>query len=207
MNKIKEIKKMSPEVYKNKLSRIKKIFHNIPILKGYGGYPYSAFSLTDFNPPMNAQLVEDMADLIVYDGNFENVNLIVSEADRGAGPLTQAVALRTGIPYTLANWYPIQSWGSIKVATKVGFSGRGVICVYGVKKGDSIIIVDDLISSGGTAKALIESVYKVGASVTETIFVANKHNMGGEEMIKDKFKIPVKYLLKFEALGEKTRVL
>ena len=207
MNNIKEIKSLSHDVVNEKLNRIKKIFNKIPIIKGYGGYPYSAFSLTDFNPPMDPHLIEDMADLIVYNGSFEKANLIVSEADRGGGPLTQAVAMRTGLPYTLANWYPIQSMGSIKVATSVGFSGKGVICVYGIQKGDRVIVVDDLISSGGTAYALIESVNKVGATVIEADFVANKHNMGGEEKIKNKFNIPVNYLLSFEALVEKTKVL
>ncbi|PIQ72643.1 hypothetical protein COY13_01235 [Candidatus Roizmanbacteria bacterium CG_4_10_14_0_2_um_filter_36_35] len=207
INKIKEIKTMPQSEVKKKLNRIKKIFDNIPVFKGYEGYLYSNFTLTDFNPPMDPQLIENMADLIVYHGDFESADLILSEADRGAGPLTHAVALRCQLPYTLANWYPIQSVGSVKVQTAIGFSGEGYVCVFGLKKNQKIILVDDLISSGGTALGLIECVKKAGAIMLEALFVGNKINMGGSEKIQKKYHIPVKTLINFESLEDRTRVL
>lgn len=147
MNQIKKIKSLSKEDLQRKLRRVKKSFINIPVVTGKNQYPYSFFSLTDFNPPMDPKLMEDMADLLIYFGNFTNIDLIVSEADRGGGPLTQMVALKTDIPYTLANWYPVHAKGAISIKADVGFSGHGVISVFGIKKNQNIILVDDIISS------------------------------------------------------------
>ncbi|OGD88668.1 hypothetical protein A2Z54_00345, partial [Candidatus Curtissbacteria bacterium RIFCSPHIGHO2_02_39_8] len=179
MNKIKTIKSLTKKEIDSKLARIKKTFIGIPVFKGKNGYPYSLFPLTDFKPAMKPQLIEDMADLLVYYGDFENANIIVSEADRGGGPLTHAVSMRTNLPYTLANWYPTEVEGSISVKASIGFSGDGVINLNGVEKGQKAILVDDIISSGGTAIALIECIQKAGAHVVEALFVGEKVNLNG----------------------------
>lgn len=118
---------------------------------------------------MDPQLIEDMADLLIYYGDFTNIDLIVSEADRGGGPLTHAVARKTNIPYTLANWYPIKAEGAISVKASVGFSGDGTICVFGLRPGQKTIFVDDIISSGGTARALIQVVNKTGLPIKQAL--------------------------------------
>lgn len=189
-----------------KLLGIRNVFVGIPIVRGKDGYPYSFFSLTDFVPPICPQLIEDMADLIVYHGNFKEADLIVSEADRGGGPLTHAVAVRTNLPYTLANWYPKELQGEIAVKASVGFSGSGFIYLNGVTEGQKVILVDDLLSTGGTALALIEAVEQVGAQVVEALFIGEKLGLGGREKIIQKYDIPIKTLVRFTANGDKTRL-
>lgn len=189
----------------DKLARIKKTFINKPVHFSKEGYPYSFFTLTDFLPPMEPALLEDMAELLVHFGDFKDVDLIVSEADRGGGPLAHAVAVRTGIPYTLANWYPIGGHGELHVAADVGFSGKGDIFLNGVKKGQKIILVDDLLSSGGTALALIRAILKGGATVKQTLFVAEKVLMGGRKKIEEKYDVPIITLVRFYAENKLTR--
>lgn len=193
-------KKLEIKNKEKKLSRIKKVFINKPIFFSKSGYPYSLFSLTDFTPPLEPFLIEDMADLLLSLGDFENVDLLVSEADRGGGPLTHALAKRTDIPYSLANWYPTGGHGELYVKASVGFSGSGSIYLNGVKKGQKIIIVDDLLSSGGTVIALIETIIKAGASVKECLFVGEKTLMNGRQKIEKKYKIPIISLVKFKAV-------
>ena len=186
-------------VIQEKLERIKKTFIGKPIYFDKTGYPYSLFTLTDFDPPMEPTLIEDMADLLVHYGDFENVDLIVSEADRGGGPLTHAVSMRTNIPYTLANWYPSGGPGELQVAASVGFSGNGSIFLNGIKKGQRTILVDDLLSSGGTALALIETILKGGAAVKQALFVGEKVLMRGRQKLEKNYSIPIISLVKFKA--------
>ncbi len=58
-----------------------------------------------------------------------------------------------------------------------------------LKKGDKVLIVDDLLATGGTALAAAELVEKLGAEVAGFAFVINLKNLPGEEKIKkyDKF--------------------
>jgi adenine/guanine phosphoribosyltransferase-like PRPP-binding protein len=188
-----------------KLKRIKESFIGKPIHFDKNGYPYSLFSLTDFHPPMNPDLIEDMADLLVHYGNFKDVDLLISEADRGGGPLTHAISMRTNIPYTLANWYPTGSPGELQVKASVGFSGEGTIFLNGIKKGQHVILVDDLLSSGGTALSLIKAAIKGGAVVDQALFVAEKISMLGREKLNNNYSIPILSLVKFVAEYDKTQ--
>lgn len=195
---IKQIKRLSPEEIFKKTQRVRETFIGIPIFEGLDGYPYSNFTLTDFSPPMDATLVENMADLLIFYGNWDKITKIVSEADRGGGALTQALALKTGIPYTLANWYPVPAEGSRFVAASVGFSGQGNIAINGIERGDNIVLVDDLLSSGGTAEALIETIREAGAHIEQALFVGEKVNIGGRERIQKKFPdIKITSLVRF----------
>lgn len=206
MSSIKQIKSLTKNEIQNKLERVSKVFSDIPIVIGKDNYPYSLFSLTDYYPPLNPQIVEDMADLVIYFGNFEHANLIVSEADRGGGPLTHAIATRTELPYSLANWYPIEVKGQISVKMSTAFAGDGFICLNGINPGDNIVLVDDLLSSGGTALALIQAINKAGGKVQSAIFVGEKVEQGGRAKLES-IKILVQTLVKFNAIGEKTTLI
>lgn len=193
-----KLKSLDQPAIQKKLERIRKSFIGKPIHFDKTGYPYSLFTLTDFYPPMEPTLIEDMADLLVYYGDFENVDLIVSEADRGGGPLTHAISMRTNIPYTLANWYPSGGPGELQVNASVGFSGNGFIFLNGIKKGQRTILVDDLLSSGGTAIALIQAILKGGATVKQALFVAEKVLMHGRQKLEKIYSIPIISLVKFK---------
>jgi len=119
--------------------------------------------------------------------------------------LTHAVARKTGIPYTLANWYPVEAEGAISVKASVGFSGDGTICIFGLKPGQKTIFVDDIISSGGTARALIQAINKAGATIKQALFVGDKANLGASKVIEKEFNIKVISLVKFIADGKVTR--
>ncbi len=206
--KLSQIKSLSQEKIHRKLDKLKSVFSDILVKKDRSGYPYSLFSITDCVPPIQPDLIEDAADLLVYYGNFENVDLIVSEADRGGGPLTHAVAVRTGLPYVLANWYPQKNQAEIFIATKVGFSGHGYLCLNGISKGCRTIIVDDLLSSGGTSIGLIKAIEKGGGSVKETLFIGEKVDQGGRKRILDNFpQMKIISLIKFSASGKTTKLI
>jgi adenine phosphoribosyltransferase len=204
MNRIASIKALDKTTVDAKQQRISTVFLGIPIVRGNGGYPYSHFSLTDFTPPLEPQLVEDMADLLVYLGDFEEVDIIVSEADRGGGPLAHAVAVRTGLPYTLANWYPAGLTGEIEVSASPVFAGNGFIYLNGIRKGQKAVFVDDLLSSGGTAEAILGAIKKGGAETIHALFAGEKVDQGGRSRLQAKYDIPIISLVRFDACGDVT---
>ena len=54
-----------------------------------------------------------------------------------------------------------------------------------LKKGDRVVIVDDLIATGGSAKAAAKLVEKLGASVTKLVFLIELPDLHGREVLKD----------------------
>jgi len=55
-----------------------------------------------------------------------------------------------------------------------------------VNKKEKIIIVDDLIATGGTAEAAAKLVEKSGGEVSGFIFIINLFDLGGKEMLEKK---------------------
>lgn len=54
-----------------------------------------------------------------------------------------------------------------------------------IKQGQKVIIVDDLLATGGTIKATIELVESQGAEVVGIAFIVELEDLGGRELIGD----------------------
>ena len=59
-----------------------------------------------------------------------------------------------------------------------------------VEKDDSVLVIDDLIATGGTAEAAAKLIGMAGAKVSGFIFVINLFDLGGaDKLIKNGYKI------------------
>ena len=59
-----------------------------------------------------------------------------------------------------------------------------------INKNDHVLIIDDLIATGGTAKAAAELVEMSGGKVSVFIFVINLFDLGGSDnLIKNRYKV------------------
>ena len=53
-------------------------------------------------------------------------------------------------------------------------------------KGEKVLVIDDLLATGGTALAAAALIEKLGAEVTEMAFIVNLPDVGGEAKLKKK---------------------
>jgi adenine phosphoribosyltransferase len=76
--------------------------------------------------------------------------------------------------------------------------GKATIEVHkdSIDKNDSVVIIDDLIATGGTAKAAAKLVEISGGNVTAFIFVINLFDLGGSDSLINKGYM-VENLIKF----------
>ena len=65
-----------------------------------------------------------------------------------------------------------------------------------VTKGERVILVDDLIATGGTAEGAIKLLQKIGANVVAACFVIDLPDLGGAQKIRD-LGVPVRTLVAF----------
>jgi len=63
--------------------------------------------------------------------------------------------------------------------------------------GERVILVDDLIATGGTAEAAVKLLKQVGANVLAACFIIDLPELGGAEKIK-KLGVPVRTLVSFD---------
>jgi adenine phosphoribosyltransferase len=66
-----------------------------------------------------------------------------------------------------------------------------------VVKGDRVVLVDDLIATGGTAEGAVKLLRQMGADVLAACFVVDLPDLGGAEKIR-KLGVPVRTLISFE---------
>ncbi|GAB4484402.1 MAG: adenine phosphoribosyltransferase [Thermodesulfovibrionales bacterium] len=55
-----------------------------------------------------------------------------------------------------------------------------------IRKGDRVLLVDDLLATGGTALAAATLIEKLGGTVSEMAFIVNLPDVGGEKRLKEK---------------------
>ena len=54
-----------------------------------------------------------------------------------------------------------------------------------MQKGERVVIIDDLIATGGTALAAIELINKMEAKIIENLFLIDLNFLGGSQSIKE----------------------
>ena len=57
--------------------------------------------------------------------------------------------------------------------------------VDSIKQGDKVVIVDDLIATGGTVQAIVDLVKKSGGTVVGCAFCVNLESLPGAEKLKE----------------------
>jgi adenine phosphoribosyltransferase len=66
-----------------------------------------------------------------------------------------------------------------------------------VSKGERVILVDDLIATGGTAEGAVKLLRQMGAEVAAACFMVDLPDLGGAEKLR-KLNVPVRTLVTFE---------
>jgi adenine phosphoribosyltransferase len=97
-----------------------------------------------------------------------------------------AVAYKLGIGFV-----PVRKKGKLPYKTVVTSytleygSETSEMHIDSLKKGDNVIIVDDLLATGGTAMAAATLVKQLGANITEIDFLIELSFLKGRERLKD----------------------
>ena len=153
------------------LERLKSSLINSRVIKR-GEYNYFIHPISDGVPSIDPHLVEEIADYILTITDMEKVDTIVTVEAMGI-PVANALSLKTGVPLTIIRKRPYYLEGEVELSQNTGYS-KGVLYINGLKKGDRIIIVDDVISTGGTLIALVKALRNMGVEVLDVISVIGR---------------------------------
>ncbi|HEY1627352.1 MAG TPA: phosphoribosyltransferase family protein [Streptosporangiaceae bacterium] len=179
-------------------------FDDCPLVE-INGRRFVINPLTEQVPATPAEMLQAAAWGIVSAGDFGSANVVVGEEDKG-GVLVAAVSMVTGLPFGLARWYPSGLEGQISVEFGAEYVD-GRIYLNGVQPDDEVVIVDDLISTGGTMIALINAIEQSGARIRDIICVAEKVEYEGRQRVKDATGHDIKCLLQLSIAGLRCKVL
>ena len=169
--------------------KLKASVQRSPVLD-MGGYPYLVHPVTDGVPVMEPDIIDEIVDWMISVGNFDCDRIVAPEA-MGI-PLAVALSLRLRIPYTIIRKRPYGADGEIHVRYRTGYSEQSIF-VNGLKRGDRVVIVDDMVSTGGTLSAIACALKENGISIQDILVVFSKGS--GVETLSEKMGIGIKRML------------
>src|SRR5579862_6513488 len=127
-----------------------------------------------------------------------------SKVDKVAGMEARGFIIGGAVAHQLsAGFVPIRKKGKLPHTTvRIAYSLEyGIdemeVHVDAIEPGERVILVDDLIATGGTAEAAVKLMRNMGAQVLAACFIVDLPDLGGAEKIR-KLNVPVRTLVSFE---------
>ncbi len=118
--------------------------------------------------------------------------LVDEEFDYVVGPESRGFIFGVPIAYNMGKGFlPVRKAGKLPYKTK----GRTYDLEYGtatiemhidsIKPGDKVVVVDDLLATGGTSEAMVKLIEELGGEVVKMVFLIELSFLPGAEKLKD----------------------
>lgn len=160
------------------LKILKESLKNAPIVKR-GTYNYFIHPISDGVPLVRPELLREVIACTVKIADLDVDKIITIEA-MGL-PLGSALSQITDIPFIIVRKRKYELPGEIAVHQATGYS-KGELYLNGINKGDRVLIVDDVISTGGTLVAVIKALEMAGAEIKDIVVIIERGD--GKKIIR-----------------------
>ena len=169
-----------------------------------GEYPYFIHPISDGIPRMEAEVLRATRDLIVSMVDWSQIDLIVSVEAMGL-PLLAAVGEATGKPTVVIRKRSYGMEGEVRVDVSTGYSSSTAY-INDISSGERILVVDDVISTGGTLEPLLETLEGMGV-VLQDVIVAIEKGDGRERLSKERPEWPIRTLARIDIVDGKVAIV
>ncbi|MAP42714.1 MAG: adenine phosphoribosyltransferase [Euryarchaeota archaeon] len=168
-----------------------------------GDYPYFIHPLTDGVPRQTSDLLSATRDLLLHRVDWDEVDLILSVEAMGL-PLASVLSVATGIPTVVARKRSYGLEGERIIDQSTGYS-KGEIWINDVNPGERVLVVDDVISTGGTMEPVIDALIDMGVKLSGVWTIFEKDR--GMQNLIDKHGWPLHSLVRIEMVDGVVNVL
>jgi adenine phosphoribosyltransferase len=160
------------------MDRIKNLIRDVP------DFPIKGIVFKDITPVLQdpkafGQIIDTFSKMYVG----KKIDAIVGIESRGF-ILGAPLALKMGLPFVPIRKVGKLPYDKIRVSYKLEY-GEATIEIHtdALEKGQRVVIVDDLLATGGTIAASIELVEKLGAEVVKCAFVIELGFLHGRDKL------------------------
>ena len=179
------------------MQRLRNSLQSAPVI-WKGDYPYFIHPLTDGVPRLDPEVLSAVTDLCLEAINWQDVDLILGIEAMGL-PLTAPLSINSGKPLVVVRKRQYGLEGEVAIDQSTGYS-KGEMYLNDIKSGERIVIVDDVLSTGGTIRAIINGIEKTGAKIMHIITVIEKGP--GLKILQKEFpNIKIESLVRLEMDG------
>ena len=181
----------------NALQRLRASLANAPVI-WKGDYPYFIHPITDGVPRLDPEVLAAVTELCQQAIEWSTIDLILGIEAMGL-PLTAPLSIRTGVPLVVGRKRSYGLEGEVVIDQATGYSKQPMY-LNDIAPGERIAIVDDVLSTGGTLRAVIEGVKATGATIAHILVVVEK-GPGLKQLQADYPGITIQSLVRLEMNG------
>lgn len=174
------------------MQHLKNSLINSPIVMK-GNYPYFVHPITDGIPELRKELLQEITKEILKIGNFNCDKIITAEA-MGI-PIATMLTQKTGIPFNIIRKKQYNLQGEVVVLQRTGYSETKLF-INSLKKGERVVFVDDVLSTGGTLIAIVKALKNIGVKIIDIIIVIEKGE--NKKKVEKEIGMKIKTLIKVE---------
>ena len=169
-----------------------------------GDYPYFIHPISDGIPRMEAKVLRATRDLIIDMVDLSEIDIVVSVEAMGL-PLLAAVGEATGKPTVVIRKRPYGMEGEVRVDVSTGYS-TSTAYINDIKPGERVLVVDDVISTGGTLEPLLEALEEIGA-ILKGVVIAIEKGKGRERLAEERPNWPIQTLARIDIVEGRVEIV
>jgi len=185
------------------LQRLKDSLLAAPII-WKGDYPYFIHPLTDGVPRLDPSVLTAVVELIEAAVDWQSIDLVLGIEAMGL-PLTSPLSMRNNKPQVVVRKRSYGLEGEVAIDQSTGYS-KGSMYLNDIAKDERILIVDDVLSTGGTLDAIIGGLETIGAKIASIVVVVEKGP--GLQQLQEKYPhIEISSIVRLNMDGDKVVLL
>ena len=169
-----------------------------------GDYPYFIHPISDGIPRMEAKVLRATRDLIIDMVDWSEIDIVVSVEAMGL-PLLAAVGEATGKPTVVIRKRPYGMEGEVRVDVSTGYS-TSTAYINDIKPGERVLVVDDVISTGGTLEPLLEALEEIGA-ILKGVVIAIEKGKGRERLAEERPNWQIQTLARIDIVEGRVEIV
>jgi len=152
------------------MERLRASLHDAPIIDK-DGYEYLVHPISNGVPMLDPPLLREVVVGIVRNADLD-VDKVVAPEAMGIHVAT-ALSLQTDIPLVVIRKREYGLPDEVSLQKSTGYASSKMY-INDIEPGDRVLIVDDLLSTGGTLAAITEALDDIGADVADIVVVLRK---------------------------------
>jgi adenine phosphoribosyltransferase len=162
------------------MDRLRESLLEAPIVEKEG-YHYFVHPISDGVPMLRPELLREIVIGIIRKADLTDVDKIVAPEAMGIH-ISTAVSLMTDIPLVVVRKRSYGLDGEVSIQQVTGYA-ESEMFINDIDEGDRVLVLDDVLSTGGTLSALLTALDDIGAELVDTVIVIKK--VGGENKLDE----------------------
>lgn len=168
------------------------------------GYPYLVHPLIDGIPRVPPQLLQAWLDWAKGQTDLLAKATVLLAPEAMGLPLASPLSLATGIPYVVIRKRKYGLPGEEVAYAETGY-GEAALHINGVGPDDRVLLVDDVLSTGGTLNALLGTLKAMAVPAVGALVFLDKGK--SRAMLQERHEVPIRTMRRITLLDGKVRIL